>query len=442
VGKTRLLVEWCTRHGGAYFVADQSTHALQRRYLAEAMEQRLPGFAQVTYPDWSALFTRLAKEAATAGWRGPLVLDELPYLVQASPELPSVLQRWVDHEARNAGLTIAVAGSAQRMMQGLVLDRSAPLYGRATEALQLRPLTAGHLAQVFSSLDPCRVVEWYSAWGGIPYYWELAHDVGGTDLDQLVDTLVLDPRGVLHAEPERLLLEEVPPATALRPLLDAVGQGAHRVSEMASRIEQPASSLARPISRLVEMELIERQTPFGELERNTKRSLYRIADPFMRLWFRVVAPHRASLEQVPRATRLALWRPHAPHLAAQTWEELCRAAVPRLSGSGTPAGESGPWGAAKRYWKGSEPEWDVVAGSIDGGRLLLGECKWSSQPMSATEVARQCAELAARPIPEAWSAARVNRVLFVPRASGQARTHQAGVALVDAGEVLEALLRE
>jgi hypothetical protein len=47
IGKTRLLVEWVRRHDGVYTVADQSAADVQRRYLAEAIATRLPGFADV-----------------------------------------------------------------------------------------------------------------------------------------------------------------------------------------------------------------------------------------------------------------------------------------------------------------------------------------------------------------------------------------------------------
>ncbi len=78
IGKTRLLVEWVARHGGLYAVADQSTPELQRRYFAQSVAQRLPGFADVEYPDWWSLLLRLARDAGAAQWRGPVVFDELP----------------------------------------------------------------------------------------------------------------------------------------------------------------------------------------------------------------------------------------------------------------------------------------------------------------------------------------------------------------------------
>lgn len=111
IGKTRLLLEWCHRHDGVYAVADQSAADVQRRYLAEALARRFPGFADVEYRDWGGLLTRLSTEARAAAWRGPVVFDELPYWIASSPELPSVLQRWIDHEAREAALGVAVASA-------------------------------------------------------------------------------------------------------------------------------------------------------------------------------------------------------------------------------------------------------------------------------------------------------------------------------------------
>src|SRR5208283_5020316 len=79
----------------------------------------------------------LAQQAEADKWKGPVILDEFPFLVTSSPELPSVLQHWIDREAVHAGLVVAIAGSSQRMMHGLVLDSSAPLYGRAVEMIEV-----------------------------------------------------------------------------------------------------------------------------------------------------------------------------------------------------------------------------------------------------------------------------------------------------------------
>src|SRR6185436_15589934 len=109
------------------------------------------------------------------------------------------------------------------------------------------------------------------------------------------------------------------------------------------------TSLSRPLDRLLGMGLVAREIPYGESERSTKRSLYRIADPFVRLWFRVVAPNRGLLAAATAAERRALLDRHLPHLAGLAWEELVRGHVHALGG----------WKSPRRWWQGSEPEWDL-----------------------------------------------------------------------------------
>ncbi len=440
VGKTRLLLEWAKKHDGVYTVADQSVAELQRRYLAEAVAVRLPGFAEVEYRDWRSLLSRVAREAQLADWRGPLIFDELPYLVLASPELPSVLQRWVDHEAREARLSVAIAGSSQRMMQGFVLSGDAPLFGRAKAILEIQPLPPVHLREVFRAEDGLNQVEIYTAWGGIPRYWELAREIRGDVVSQ-VEHLVLDPLGPLHREPDRLLLEEIPSALETRPLLDAIGAGAHRVSEIAGRLGRPATSMARPLDRLVGLGLVRRELPFGESEKGGKRALYKIADPFFRLWFRVVAPHRAQLASGTAAARHQILARFWDSLCAQSWEELCRSQLPRLPAEG-PLGQLGPWGPASRWWHGTQPEWDVVSESLDGERVLLGEAKWSARSFDRRTVDSLLRELEAKPappLPTRLAGARIIRALFVPEIASNtmAARELDGPLLIAAAELLD-----
>ena len=431
VGKSRLLIEWSRRCDGLYTVADQSASAVQRRYLAAAVAQRFPGFADVEYPDWRSFLERLSRAAAHASWTGPFILDELPYLIAADPSVVGVLQNWLDSPGRRPCLV--VSGSSQHMMHGAVLSADAPLFGRAVEAFAVRPLRPGYLADVYTAQQPRDLVSVYALWGGMPRYWELAQPYG-SDLEAAVDALVLDPSGPLHEEPDRLLRSEMPPATALRPVLDVIGAGGHRMSEIGSRLGRPAASLSRPLATLAEMNFVRREIPFGSDPVSGKRSLYRIDDPFLRLWFRVVAPHRAALAEAPRDTRLGYWRRYRASLEAYAWEELCRMAVPVLHRYDTPLARFGPWEPAQRYWRGNDPEFDIVARSVDRRRLLVGEAKWSARP-GAVSRAGPLSGIGA--IPGADDC-EVISALFVPEAS--TRTDPTTrVHVVDARQVISAL---
>lgn len=369
-GKSRLIQEALPRSRSIFYVGDDREATLQRANLASEIARLLPGFDQAMYPEWNALFQRFWADARKGT---TLVLDEFPSMVQVSPELPSILQKFVDQQTVR-GAHLVLAGSSKRMMQGLVLDNSAPLYGRSAEILKISPLMPFWIMKALrmSKRDESLAVEAYSVWGGIPRYWELASDYSSRV--EALRAVVLSPLGVLHEEPKRVLLDDLRETTQSSSILSLIGRGCHRVSEIAGRLEKPATSLSRPLQRLVELDLVKRETPFGSSKRTTKRSLYRISDPFLRYWFRFVEPNLSRLEarsvdSVQRDVESSF-----SHHVAGIWEELARDSVP---GSGY---EGIEWGPAGRWWGAGldrrPHEIDVVAESHSGDSLLVGEVKW------------------------------------------------------------------
>ena len=87
-GKSRLLRETLPKRRSVYFVAEERESSLQRAALASAVSQLVPGFDQVNYPDWNSLLERWWRDAPS---KVVLALDEFPYLVKSSPELPALV---------------------------------------------------------------------------------------------------------------------------------------------------------------------------------------------------------------------------------------------------------------------------------------------------------------------------------------------------------------
>jgi len=386
-GKSRLLREILPPERSVYYVGDDREAGLQRAGLATEIGRLLAGFDQVAYPDWDALFTRWWREARPGT---VLALDEFPSMVAVAPELPSLLQKHLDRAA-DSGIHLLLSGSSQRMMQGLVLDRTAPLFGRAREILKISPLPAGWIEQALRLTDPERAIEAYAIWGGTPRYWELAGDY--PTLREAIRSLVLSPLGVLHEEPSRLLLDDLRDTTQAASILSLIGQGCHRSSEIAARLGKPATALSRPLQRLQEMELIHREQPFGEASRGGKRSLYKIADPFLRFWFRFVEIDRSRLGAGLLDAVAADIERSLPHHVGEIWEELARASVPHLSLGGK------TWGPASRWWGSGldrKPlEVDLLSLSRDDRSILIGEVKWAA-PRDAERLLAELEEKARR----------------------------------------------
>jgi len=88
-GKSRLLREALKGRDAVYYVGDDRTGVLQRRSLARAIADLVPGFEKVDYPDWEALLERWWRDGPAGA---VLALDEFPALAVVAPELPSLLQ--------------------------------------------------------------------------------------------------------------------------------------------------------------------------------------------------------------------------------------------------------------------------------------------------------------------------------------------------------------
>lgn len=367
-GKSTLL-QHVARKKDIYFLADQQETPLQIKSLACEISRHIAGFDQVTYPSWDVLFGAVQKQAQPGT---ALILDEFPYLVQKSPELPSIIQKQID--SRQNKIHLIICGSSQRMMQGLVLDGTAPLYGRAMEIIKLRPLESGWLSEALG-IDPVATIEAYSIWGGVPRYWELAKQFSSPEI--ACKELVLDRDGVLHDEPMRLLLDDMRGASQPHSLLALIAGGANRMSEIAGRLGKPATSMTRPLANLIQLGYIKRDIPFGENPRSSKRTLYRVEDPFLQFWYRVVLPNHSLLEQDLVNEVYHAAEQQITSQTAEVWEELSRRSTTRLEIGGQ------RWKPASRWWgkgcNGKIMEIDVVAESIDGQSILFGEAKWENE---------------------------------------------------------------
>lgn len=376
-GRRRLgkstLIKRVLSDRDVYFLADRSEGQHQRTLLAKVIAQVFSDFDKLTYPDWESMFRAVNYRADK---RFTLCLDEFPYLVEQSPELPSVLQKIVDEKQLKYNLVLC--GSSQNMMYGLFLDSTAPLYGRADEIMRLAPICLPYIQEALG-LDATAAIEEYSVWGGVLRYWELRES--RNSLDDALWHNILSVNGALYEEPIKLFQDDVKDIVKTSTIMSYIGTGANRLSEIAGRCDEPATNLSRPLKKLIDLGFLEKDVPFGIDEKNAKKSLYKIADPFMAFYYQFVVPNRSFIELNRRLPIDQALNTHFSEYVSMQWEKMCRDAVTGNLVNGV------VYGKAKRWWgsvlneakKAEQVEFDVVAESIDKKYLLVGECKWTTQ---------------------------------------------------------------
>ena len=376
-GRRRLgkstLIKRVLSDNDVYFLADRSEEHHQRAMLSKVIAQSFIDFDKFTYPDWEALFLGLNYRAEK---RFTLCLDEFPYLVKQAPELPSVLQKLIDEKVLKYNLVIC--GSSQNMMSGLVLDATAPLYGRADVIMKFSPINLPYIQEALEVND-VQAIEEYAVWGGVPRYWELREL--RPSLNDSIWHNILSVNGTLYEEPAKLFQDDVKDIVKTVTIMSYIGNGANRLSEIATRCGEPATNLSRPLKKLMDLGFLEREVPFGVDEKNAKKTLYKIADPFMDFYYRFVVPNKSFIELGRKLPIEQSLDKHFSEYVSKWWELLCRHAV-----TGNLINDV-LYGKAKRWWgsvineenKPEQIEIDVIAESLDKKHLLVGECKWTTQ---------------------------------------------------------------
>jgi len=399
-GKSLLLELLSEKTGGFYHLALEQDEALALRAIGEDFGRHAGAPGAVALSGWDQAIEALL-ELGTRGRPTVVVLDELPYLVSASPVLPSVVQRAFGPRSSlraRSRTRLIVCGSALSIM-GRLLSGSAPLRGRASMDLLVQPFDFRQAAGFWGLQGrPELALLVHAIVGGTPAYRDLLRsDVPSSrrSFDAWVARAILDPASPLFREGRYLMAEE--PGLADRALyhsiLTAIAEGQTRPGQIASVLHRPQTALAHPLNVLEDIRIVERQPDALRQRRPT----YRIAEPIVRFYFAVMRPHLPRLE---RGAGARVWRDEArasfsSQVLGPHFEDLARRWIETYASKRTLGGTPGvvaPTVVRDARGKTSH-EVDVVALAPSEGRgprriLALGEAKWRTNVMQAGELDR------------------------------------------------------
>ena len=372
VGKTELLRHFYSDRPHVFYMADQTSSALHIRDLSG----RIGRFWQDRYlssapaMSWGDLLQYLAQRGEPLD----LILDEFPYLCEAEPALPSLLQRFWDESAAAMGIRLTLCGSSVSFMEREILSERSPLFGRRSAQMLLRPLNFWECSDFLPGYSPRERVEVFGCLGGMPAYLALINPDQPLSYNLL--TQALDPVAYLYDEPRLLLQQELREPRVYFAVLRALAAGRTRHNDIAQECQLQANTVGRYLDLLIRLHCVERFVPATEEPTNSRKGIYRIVDPFMRFWFRFIQPNLSELE-LGRGEEVLNEEilPHLPHFLAPTFEELCREWI-RLQPGLLPfrPKKVGAW------WDRAH-EVDILA--FNHEHVFFGECKWSERPVTA-----------------------------------------------------------
>lgn len=399
VGKTRLLTEWLTTRkiSPIFFVSEQDSKESLLRQFSQIVYKKafptLPVPGTFSFASWEQVWSQIGELSRQE--RLVVVIDEFTYMLAADPALASNLQRVWDAVLENTNIFLCVSGSHLGMMVRGVLSGTAPLYGRTTAKMELKPLPFGSTKDYFGGYPAAERVMLYSVFGGIPHYWRLIDQA--KSVSDNVKRLLLSPGGNLKDEPRLLLNDYISDPNNYVAILRAIANGASTPKEIEGFTGITNVHLTQYIANLAGTGYVVKKLPVTAGP-SSRAGRHAITDPFLRFYYRFIHSRLTQLEMGEIDQTLEELQKHiVDYIGAYTWEELCREWTIR----------AGSRGALPLYPDRVESDWgkdyqvDVAGINTMKKHLILGECKWLRERSKAGVLQELVEKKAGRVVPAA-----------------------------------------
>ncbi|MGL6023678.1 MAG: ATP-binding protein, partial [Cetobacterium sp.] len=368
VGKTTLIKEFIKDKNAFYFFADKQNENVQiNRFKNQLGEHFKDDFVKkIEIKDWDTLFDYFMSKLGNEKF--VLVIDEFQYLCMVNKSFSSIFQRIFDEKLKEKNIMIILCGSLISMMYSEVLAYDSPLFGRRTSQIKLKPIDFKYYSEFFEEKSHHSLIEMYSITGGIPKYilnfdrkksplWNIEHNI-------------FDRDNYLYSEPKFLLQEEINDLSRYFSILQSIAAGNTKISSISSQLEIPSTGLTPYISKLIELDVLEKEIPVTEDIKNGKKALYKIKDNYLNFWFNYVYPYQSYLEIENLTYPLEKIKTTFDLWVSKVYEDLSRESLMYDNQIPFPIRNLGRW------WDKNE-EIDIVALGED--EILFGECKWSNK---------------------------------------------------------------
>ncbi len=374
VGKTALISEFTKDKDTIFFTGVETNEKQNLDNFSRCIMEYSTGIAADTlFPNFQTALEHVFELSKTK--RIVLVIDEYPYVARASKSLASTLQSLMDKNKGCSKLFLILCGSSMSYMENRVLAYKAPLYGRRTAQLKIKPFEFFEACRYFKKLSGEDKALAYGILGGTPQYLMQFDD--NLSIEDNIKNTHLNPASPIFEEPNNLLRQEVREPAIYNAVITAIATGASKMHEISSKIDEGTSVCATYIKNLAALGIVKKETPCGE--KSSRKTIYSIEDNMFRFWYRFVPENTSIISR--GATDLA-YRRIAPELSSYmggVFEDICRQYLWKLLLEGKCAvnfSDIGRWWGANPKTR-SQEKIDIMG--TDRDSALFGECKWTNE---------------------------------------------------------------
>lgn len=375
VGKTRLVNQFIKEHDGKY-ISFTAVERGEKELLSMMTEAVLLSLApdmlgEISFNSFEKIFDFVGKQSEKE--RIIFFIDEYPYLAKQCPYIQSVLQKVIDTKWQRGNLFLILCGSLVSFMKEEVLAESAPLHGRSSLELKLRPFNYLETAEFLEGFTAEQKAICYGLTNGVAKYIEQfdTHD----SLEDNIITQFYSIGGYFSEEQVKTVVTGDKKNPALyNSIVSAVATGHTKNGEIASYIG--AEDVTYPLKVLVNAEVLKKRV--------SKKPYYVLNDSMLEFWFKYV--NRAtSLINAGRGETYyyANVKAQLHDFMGKVFEKMAKEYLMMNAGRGDfpILTEITDYQASVLDENGKQKQIEIdLLGKEDKKILLVGECKFRNSP--------------------------------------------------------------
>lgn len=379
VGKTELIKNFLKdiEKPKLYFYVGLSQREVIFNTLAESIKEQTGDVVKIEKAE--DFFEYVIKKSKQEKFI--LVLDEFQRFLDVAPEVITSMQGYWDSGLKNKKIMILLVGSSIGMMQKIMDSKAGALYGRA-QKIKISPFTYADFRLMFKELSEEEKVLRYAVFGGTPYYLEKTKRF--KDAQEAIHELVLKKDSELSEEPKALLeYENVKIHAKYNSILQAISSGKEILKEIQDFTKMSITNLPPYMHRLdTLLDLVKRRDPVLGKERLGR---YCIKDNFFKFWYRFIFPNETAINLGNTKLVADVIKKNLNGYSSRIFEEIVKELLvlyntKEIKGLKLNFENIGSW------WDRNSNEIDVLAYNLKEKSFLVGEVKWTNNPLNVDVV--------------------------------------------------------
>ena len=266
----------------------------QRDHFARQLATHLK-LLPFTFQDWTDAFEHLSSHIKPSDI---ILFDEISWMGSKDPSFIPKLKAWWDKQ--QLPIMVVFCGSVSTWIEENIL-KSTAFFGRINLTITLEPLSIPDANKLLrtsgfqgSDYDTYKLL---SILGGIPWY--LEQITPGQTVDDLIKQLCFEKDSLLVLEFERIFYDLFNgKGASYKKIFDSLKDGMKTLADVRKITGFPHNgTLSSLMEHLIIAGFVQKQNLWSfKTNKPLKQSLYRICDPYMRFYLKLIEPQRNKID--------------------------------------------------------------------------------------------------------------------------------------------------